>query len=67
ANAIVEGDEVSRLALKEEAELVIQSIKDTHANYVAVVVELRASGGLEQEQETEHAAEVETETEASVQ
>jgi hypothetical protein len=40
---IVEGDEVSRLALKEEVEVVIQSIKDTHAAYVAVVVELRAS------------------------
>jgi hypothetical protein len=63
ATTIVEGDEVSRLALKEEAEVVIQSIKDTHADYVAVVVELRASGGLESEQENEQESENESETE----
>lgn len=65
ANTLLDQDEVSRLAIREEAEVVIQSIKDTHAAYVAVVVELRASGGLGQEQENEHDAQ--TQTEASTQ
>jgi hypothetical protein len=43
AGAIVDGDEVSRVALKAEAEIVVESIKATHKAYVDVVVLLRAN------------------------